>query len=247
MTELPAFVWIAQMVATIGFGGGICAALYLGTRASGASPRRAGALPVAAGALFAALVAFSGYLAGAGMYRQLDEQVPWLGIVSVAVLVATLLAARVPAVAMALTDRKAAARLTLIHTFRVVGVVFLILMFTGRLPAVFALPAGLGDIAIAVAAPFVARRLATGDRRGAVAFNVLGILDLVIAITIGVLTAPGPLRLLDITPSTEPMSQLPLALIPTVLVPMYVGLHILSLQRLPGHRRHRVAPQAVVR
>jgi len=55
-------------------------------------------------------------------------------------------------------------------------------MAQGHLPAAFALPAGLGDIALGVSAPFVARRLAHGTGRiGAVRFNVLGILDLIVA------------------------------------------------------------------
>jgi hypothetical protein len=37
---------------------------------------------------------------------------------------------------------------------RIVGVLFLIVMAQGYLSAAFALPAGLGDIAIGVAAPF---------------------------------------------------------------------------------------------
>lgn len=39
------------------------------------------------------------------------------------------------------------ARLAWPYTLRIAGVVFLILMVQGHLPAVFALPAGLGDIA----------------------------------------------------------------------------------------------------
>jgi hypothetical protein len=39
------------------------------------------------------------------------------------------------------------------HALRVVGVTFLLVMAQGHLPAVFALPAGLGDIATGLAAP----------------------------------------------------------------------------------------------
>ena len=106
---------------------------------------------------------------------------------------------------------------------------FLILMAQGQLPAAFALPAGLGDIAIGVAAPFIARQLArdTG-RAGAVRFNVLGILDLVVAAGIGFLL----FGLVEVTPSTEALQLLPLALIPTAPVPLALALHIVSLRRL---------------
>jgi hypothetical protein len=113
------------------------------------------------------------------------------------------------------------------------GVVFLILMLQGHLPAVFALPAGLGDIAIGLSAPFVARRLARNPRaRGAIRFNVLGIVDLVVALGIGFFAGLGPVRLFHGAASTLPLSQLPLALIPTVAVPTAIALHIVSLVRL---------------
>jgi len=98
-------------------------------------------------------------------------------------------------------------------------------MAQGHLPAAFALPAGLGDIAIGVTAPFVARRLASNA--GAVRFNVLGILDLVIAAGIAFLLS----GLVEVTPSTAPLRLLPLALIPTAPVPLALALHIVSLLR----------------
>jgi hypothetical protein len=132
-----------------------------------------------------------------------------------------------------LADPGTPARLALPHTLRIVGGAFLVVWALGGLPAVFAIPAALGDIAIGVAAPFVARRLARGvyDAR-AVWFNILGIADLVVAIGLGFLAGLGPIRLLDVTPSTEAVALLPLALIPTTAVPLAVALHILSLQRL---------------
>src|SRR5215207_5813523 len=95
----------------------------------------------------------SGLLARAGVYRQdPGEAVPWLLVVFTATLTALLLATRIPIVTRILADPGAPARLALPHTLRVVGVLFLIVMAQGHLPAVFALPAGLGDIAIGVAA-----------------------------------------------------------------------------------------------
>lgn len=233
MTDLPTYVWIAHLVALVGFGATLYAVLNLGARAAGASRRGATVLAAVAGGVLAAWVAATSSLAAAGVYRQdADEPIVWLGVALASVLVGSLLAAQVPAVARALADRATPARLAAPQTWRIFGVVFLILMVTGDLPAEFAVPAGLGDIAIGISAPFIARRLAAGDRRGAIAFNVLGIVDLVTAVTLGVLAAPGPLQLLQVTPSTEAMTLLPLALIPTVVVPICIALHILSLRRL---------------
>jgi hypothetical protein len=136
------------------------------------------------------------------------------------------------------------ARLTWPHTFRILGIVFVITMALGKLPALFALLAGLGDIAIGIAAPVVARRLAAGDRRGAVWVNVMGLLDLVVAVSIGFLAGLAPTRILDVSPSTAAVALLPLALIPTTAVPMAACLHIVSLIRLRATRRVSV-PVAV--
>jgi hypothetical protein len=124
-------------------------------------------------------------------------------------------------------------RLTLPQFFRPVGVTFLVAMALGYLPAVFAVPAGIGDIAIGVEAVFIARNLRRGIvNRSTVWFNVLGLLDLVVALAIGVMAAPGLARLLVMSPSTEAISLLPLVLIPTTIVPLAVALHVLSLGKL---------------
>jgi hypothetical protein len=75
-----------------------------------------------------------------------------------------------------LAQAETAAWLVWPHAFRFVGGVFLIVMAQGHLPAAFALPAGIGDIVTATAAPLVARR--AGGRRAALVFNAFGLLDL---------------------------------------------------------------------
>jgi hypothetical protein len=236
MYDVPAFVWVIELFAVIGI---IAATVVaLGRTASDTRTR----LVAGAAVVLGGWMGVSAYFASQGVYRQdPGETVPWIGVAIGGVILTTLLAARLPVVADALADPGAAARLVVPQTFRVVGVVFLILMVTGDLPAVFALPAGLGDIAIGIAAPFVARRLRRDPSwSGAVAFNLLGILDLVVAIGVGFLSAPGPRQAIFVSPTTEPMGLLPLALIPTVVVPLAVGLHVLSLRRLA--RRQVTAP-----
>jgi hypothetical protein len=98
---------------------------------------------------------------------------------------------------------------------------------------VFALPAGIGDIAIGLSAPFVARRLARrADVAGAVRFNILGIADLVVALSVAFLAGLGPVQVFHQAASTLPLASLPLALIPTVAVPVAIALHLVSLARL---------------
>lgn len=127
-----------------------------------------------------------------------------------------------------------------IQAWRAGGLGFLALYAHGVLPGAFAWPAGLGDIAIGVTAPWVARALA---RRPGFAispvfasWNVLGIVDLVVAVSAGglisMLAAGGTGAV-----TTAPMAQLPLVLIPAYLVPLFVMLHVTALiqaRRLPG-------------
>jgi hypothetical protein len=63
-------------------------------------------------------------------------------------------------------------------------------------------------------------------------FNILGLVDLVIALAIGFAAAPAVIRLLLVSPTTEAISLLPLALIPATVVPLASTLHLLSLRRL---------------
>ena len=108
--------------------------------------------------------------------------------------------------------------------------VFLITMALGHLPALFAWPAGLGDIVAGIAAPLVAFGLARGTgRRAALWHNAFGIADLVVALTLGALTG---FQLLNVTPSAAPIFELPLALIVTAGVPLLLVLHITSMSAL---------------
>ncbi|MGH3293070.1 MAG: hypothetical protein ACRDP7_14790, partial [Trebonia sp.] len=130
------------------------------------------------------------------------------------------------------------------HTFRVVeGAAFLLTLALGHLPGLFALPAGLGDIAAGIAAPLVALRLAHGTgRRAALWFNAFGMTDLVTALTLGTLTG---FQLVNVTPSGAAISELPLALIPTAAVPLLFALHVTSvsaLVRAPRMLRVSTAP-----
>jgi hypothetical protein len=204
--------------------------LGLGAKKAGGS----GQTGVIAVAAVAAWLALSAVLAGAGLYHNGTRYAaPWFGLVFSATLIGALLATRLPAVRRALDAPGMTAWLELPHTLRIEGVVFLILMAQGHLPAVFALPAGLGDIAAGLAAPFVARRLARGGgTRAAIWFAWFGLADLVIALSMGFLAGLSPFRVFSGASSTLLLAQLPLALIPTVAVPVAIALHVVSLARL---------------
>jgi hypothetical protein len=123
--------------------------------------------------------------------------------------------------------------LTLAQTWRVGGVVFLILYQQGALPGVFSLPAGWGDIAIGITAPVVAWYWKRPfPRKTFLAWNVLGSLDLVMAVSLGVLASATPVGVLAGDVTTRLMGKFPLSLIPTFFVPLLLILHLVSLIRV---------------
>src|SRR5271169_6451141 len=120
------------------------------------------------------------------------------------------------------------------QAWRWAGLGFLSLYAHNVLPAVFALPAGLGDMAIGVTAPWIILKLVRQPGFAAsgtfIRWNILGILDLLVAISIGTVSAflatgaPGEI-------STAPMATLPLLLIPAFLVPFFLMLHTAALMQ----------------
>jgi hypothetical protein len=108
-------------------------------------------------------------------------------------------------------------------------------MVRGQLPALWALPAGIGDILVGVTAPWVARDVDTHrGRRRAIIWNLFGIADLIVAVGLGIMTSPGPTQVFETAPTSELMTHFPMALVPTFLVPLAFVLHVISLWQLLG-------------
>jgi hypothetical protein len=198
------------------------------------SPRST-AIAIVSGVVLAAWATTTGVLAIKGFYLPPDTSSPppvgiQLGIVLV--LLALCLALS-PTLRGLLTNQKNLIRL---NVWRLEGVVFLLLMLTGQVPALWALPAGLGDMLVGATAFWVASRLdAPGGRRRAILFNLLGLADLVVAVGLGVTTNPGAAQLFHTTPTAALLTHFPLALVPGFLVPLAVTLHVISLRQLFGH------------
>jgi hypothetical protein len=124
------------------------------------------------------------------------------------------------------------------QTFRILGVTFIVAWLGGKLPGGFALPAGIGDIAVGLLAPFVASAVARRPERLAPAwiFTLLGVTDLVIAVGSGVLHGGPPLGLLAGAITTDAVTRYPLSLIPTFGVPLALLLHVRTFQVLAATR-----------
>jgi hypothetical protein len=236
MYDPPTYLWAITLTGVIAVPATTSVVLYAGAVRAGLGRRRAALLAGGAAAVFGGWFTASAVIAGHGWYHaRLGHQVPWMPVAVVGFLGLLLALRRIPVVARALSAPGMANRLELPHSFRVAGVAFLLMMALGHLPALFALPAGLGDITAGIAAPLVARRLARGSgRRAALWFNAFGMTDLVVALTLGALTG---YQLLHVTPSGAAISSLPLALIPTAEVPLLLALHITSVTGLVRSRR----------
>jgi hypothetical protein len=228
----PGYLWVLIIGGIVAILAATCAVLYTGALRAGMGRARAGLLGGGAAAVLGGWFAASAVIADRGWYHtKLGHGVPWMPVAVIGFFGLVLALSRIPVVARALRAPGTLARLELPHAFRAVdGVAFLIIMALGHLPALWALPAGLGDIAAGVAAPFVARQLAGGTgRRAALWFNAFGLTDLTVALTLGALTA---YQLVHVTPSGAPISELPIAIVPTVGVPLLFAVHVISVSAL---------------
>jgi hypothetical protein len=125
--------------------------------------------------------------------------------------------------------------LVAVHTWRIGGIAFLWGMTQGLLDPAFAIPAGVGDILIGVTAIPFAIFLWKGyswSKYALIVWSVLGIADLVNALTLGQITSAGP--------SISTVLNFPLILFPTMPVLAALALHLITLYRL----RHYVPIQA---
>jgi len=139
------------------------------------------------------------------------------------------------------------ALLTALQGWRVLGGGFLMLYAFGHLPGFFAWPAGLGDVAVGIGAPFTALALARGHlsitSNRFFAVHASGLLDFVIAIGTGIAARNQIPGLVEGVTSSA-MGDLPLVLIPAFAVPVFIILHVIVLVQVWEHRRVRTATLA---
>lgn len=116
-----------------------------------------------------------------------------------------------------------------LNALRVLGVLFLLDFAAGTVRGPFPFFAGFGDIITGVLAIPLALSIAASkapSARAIAAWNAFGVLDLVVAVGLGITSAPGsPVQVIHAGVGSQAMAQLPLCLVPTVLVPMYLLMH----------------------
>ena len=201
------------------------------------TPKVSAPLPAAMPWLVLALWAASIFtLARNGVFVEPPGALPLRLLAAVAVPIVLFLAARafIPAV-RAWVDTLDLGFVVAAQTGRVIGAVFLIQWAMGDLPLFFAMPAGLGDIAVGVLAVFVTLDVARQSPgwKGRVRWLVaLGLLDFASVFGAAILVGPGHLLFIAGAPTPEMMQVLPMALIPTFGVPLFMIFHLIALIRL---------------
>jgi len=115
-----------------------------------------------------------------------------------------------------------------VHVFRILGVEFLVLASLCRLAGPFPQSAGWGDIitgSLAIPVALLAMRVPINDMR-ILAWNAFGVLDLIVAVTLGVTSANGSLlQFIHAGVGSAAIQTLPWSLVPTALVPFYLICH----------------------
>jgi hypothetical protein len=206
-------------------------AFLIAWHARQAERTRPGAAPLVAGflALWFAVALLLGDKANFPLPSESLRQ-PLSGLVALVPFAGALLWVFRSTAGRAINSATVPAALIAVQSYRMAGVFFIFpYLAYGTLPAGFAWPAGVGDTVTGLAAPFVAialLRRCRGSVTLAVAWNLFGILDLIVA------------------PATATYFKVPiLAMYPLSLVPLFVGpplgilTHVLSLRNLAVNRK----------
>jgi len=161
--------------------------------------------------------------AGVGVLRELPVPPP---AIAIGLTIATLLVVRMSAGTRAAVNRLGPGPLVVFHLTRVAaGAYFLVMGARGVLPREFTTFAGWGDIVVGVGAVWILWRClpirAAWQRTALLVWNIAGLVDI-----LGVLA--NALRLFsgDAT-FVEPFRSLPLAILPTFVVPIVIVSHVL--------------------
>lgn len=230
----PGWAFVVVLIdAAVLVGAAVAALLVVDARRRAAAQGGRWGLVVAAALLGWLALALA--LGGAHVFESRSRGVPWIGLGVAAPIIVGLVAFRASPGLRRIIGEIPQPWLLAAQTPRLVGAIFLVLLAQHRLPADFAVPAGVGDILVGAAAPFVAFAYAARrpwSRGLALVFNLAGIADFVVAVGTGFFTSPTPFRLFFSQPSTVLMTVLPLVLIPTFLVPLLTLIHAASLRGL---------------
>jgi hypothetical protein len=230
--HVPLAIWVVVFATTTSITPVIVVALWFGARGSG---RPIGRVLAAVAAFLLGWGGLAVALAASGVLRFAPDRFASLIVplmFAVFVVGGSLAVRQARALDRLLALPRVQAGLTLLQLGRALGVVFLFLWAQHKLPALFAFPAGCGDLLVALTAPLGAYAAWHARRRGVIAWNVLGLLDYVGAVGIGIGASPTALRIFYTHPSTRLFGALPMSLFPTYLVACTAIIHISLLRHV---------------
>ena len=126
--------------------------------------------------------------------------------------------------------------ITIAHVWRFVGLGFVTGAVVHVLPPQFGYPEGIGDFVAALFCLPLALAIRKGGhsprlRAAFIAWNIYGLIDLVSAISMGILYSRSSFGVLRTDLSTDLMTTFPVNLIPMYFVPLFILMHMLSLKR----------------
>jgi hypothetical protein len=132
-------------------------------------------------------------------------------------------------------DAMPAAWLIALQFYRVFGSWAIAAWLHGAMAGVDALPAGTGDLLTGLFAVPAAIAVASGTAQGrktAIAWNIFGLADFAVAVTLGMITAPGRFQLIAPDMPSLNAGTYPYVLTPAFVVPSSILLHALSLRQV---------------
>lgn len=135
----------------------------------------------------------------------------------------------------ALLDAMPVSWLIGLQLYRILGITFVANWILGVIPGAFALPAGIGDVivgALALPTASLASSNTPAARSAAIAWNFLGMADLALAITMGILTFPTRFQLFGLDHPNVQLGTYPMVMIPTFAVPSSILFHLLSIRQI---------------
>jgi hypothetical protein len=214
----------------------ILAGLWLGLSRTGFSASKRVMLWLGVAVPLTLWLAVIWNLAVGGAFQPIPGVVrPWLPIAIFApVIIGLLVVWRSKSIA-AFLDATPSSWLIALQVYRIFGGIFIVNWAIGAAPGLFAWPAGIGDMLTGIMALPVALALASGtasSRRAAIAWNIFGLLDFAVAVTLGILSSPGPLQLFGFEIPVSLTGTYPTVMTPAFTVPSSILLHALSIRQL---------------
>lgn len=124
------------------------------------------------------------------------------------------------------------------QAIRVTAIGTIVKYLDGELPGHFILPVGVPDFAVGLTALPMAWWASRNLERAKSSLIVWNLFGASIFLSAGILmhvSMPGPVQFFTSGPTTHTLFEFPLALVPTFLVPCFVGLHLACIWRLIEH------------